>query len=126
MKDMHNSMKVVASVVPAVLTATATGTGVDLRGFSSAEVIINTGAIVSSGNFTPKLQESDDNSTWTDVEADDLLGTFPAALAASTAYNVGYAGTKGHLRAVLTLNSGTSIAAGAVIVCGNAHLSPVA
>lgn len=124
-RDLYNNIGVTASIVPAVYTATATGTGVDVRGFQSATVVINTGAVVASGLFTPKLQESDDNSAWSDVATTDLLGTF-ANLAASTAVRVGYKGSKRYLRPVLTYVSGTSIAAGAVIVLGHAELAPVA
>lgn len=105
MRDLYNNLGIVQSIAPAVQTATATGTAVDLLGFNSAMVVISTGAIVASGNFTPKLQESDDNSTFTDVAAADLHGSFATALAASTAYKVGYRGFKRYIRPVLTLNS---------------------
>lgn len=124
-RDLYNNIGVSASVVPAVLTATGTGTGVDTRGFQSVTAVINTGAIVAAGLFTPKLQESDDNATFTDVAAGDLLGAF-ANLAASAVQRVGYKGSKRYVRVVLTYVSGTSIAAGAVIVLGHAELAPVA
>ncbi|MGL3605755.1 hypothetical protein ACSV9I_04520 [Rhizobium sp. G187] len=126
MRDLANNISAVTIVAPAVLTATNTASGIDLKGFNSAAVVISTGAIVGSGNFTPKLQESADNSTFTDVAAADLVGTFPAALAAATTYKVGYIGHRRYLRTVLTLNSGTSIAASAVIIKGNAASKPVA
>jgi hypothetical protein len=128
MRDLASNLGVVAVVAPAVLTATNTSAAVDLRDFDSAMLVINTGAIAGSGNFTPKLQESDTtvNEDFTDVAAADLVGSFPSALAAASAYKVGYIGSKRYVRSVLTLNSGTSIAAGAVIVKGNAALRPVA
>jgi hypothetical protein len=125
-RDLFSNIGVIASIAPAVLTATTNGTGADLRPYNSATVVINTGAIAGSGNFTPKLQESDDNAAWTDVAAGDLLGTFPTALVASSAIKVGYKGTKRYIRPVLTLNSGTSIAADAVVIGGHANLAPVA
>ena len=85
MRDIANNIGVVQAVAPAVLSATNTGTGIDLLGFNSAAVIINTGAIVSSGDFTAKLQESDaSGSGYADVAAGDLVGTFPASLAADS------------------------------------------
>lgn len=126
MRDLVSNIGVVMLVAPAVLTATNTATGIDLLGFNAAAVIINTGAIAGSGNFTPKLQESDDNTTFTDVAAADLIGTFPAVLAASSVYKVGYRGNKRYVRSVITLNSGTSIAASVVVVKGHASLRPVA
>jgi hypothetical protein len=126
MRDIVNNIGVVAVIAPAVLTATNTPAGVDLLGFGSAALVINTGAIAGSGNFTPKLQESDDNTNFTDVAAGDLQGSFPAALAANSVVKVGYKGNKRYVRPVLTLNSGTSIAASALIVKGNASKRPVA
>lgn len=126
MRDIANNIGVVTTVAPAILTATNTSAGVDLKGFNSAAVIISTGAIVSAGNFTPKLQESDDNTMFNDVAAADLVGTFPSALAAASTYKVGYIGNRRYIRTVLTLNSGTSIAASAVIVRSDANSRPVA
>lgn len=126
-RDLYDNIGVTLAVSPAVLTATNTSTGIDLVGFEGATVIINTGAIAGAGNFTPKLQESDvSGSGYTDVAAKDLLGSFPSALAADTAYKVGYKGGKRYVRTVITLNSGTSIAAGAVIVKSHPRSAPVA
>ena len=47
MKDLHSDIGVVAAVVPATLTATNTSAAIDLQGFDSATVIIQTGAIGS-------------------------------------------------------------------------------
>lgn len=128
MRDLYSNFGVVQAVAPAVLTATNTSAAIDLLGFNSAAVIINTGAIASSGNFTPKLQESDTTTSgdFTDVAAGDLQGSFPTALSASSVLKVGYAGTKRYIRTVLTLNSGTSIAAGAVVIKADAASTPVA
>lgn len=128
MRDLVSNIAVVAAVVPQVLTATNTSAAIDLQGFDSAAVLIQAGAIAGAGNFTPKLQESDTTTSgdFTDVAAADLIGAFPSALAASTVYEVGYKGTKRYVRTVLTLNSGTSIAASAAIVKGHAALQPAA
>ena len=127
MKDLHSNIGVVQAVAPAVLTATNTSAAIDLQGFNSAEVVINTGAIGSSGNFTPSLTECDTSGgTYTDVAAKDLLGSFAAALEASKVYKVGYKGTKRFIKTVLTLNSGTSIAAGVVVIKGHPGDAPVA
>lgn len=119
MRDLVSNIRVVPAVAPAVLTATTPSSAIDLQGAGSAAVLINTGAIVGSGKFAPSLQESTDNSTWSDVAADDILGTLPAELAASSAYKVGYRGTKRYFRVVLTLVSGTSIAASVVVALGD-------
>lgn len=128
MRDIASNIGVVSAVVPQVLTASNTSAAIDLQGFDAAAVLINTGAIAGSGNFTPKLQESDTTTAgdFTDVVSADLIGAFPAVLAASTAYKVGYVGRKRYVRTILTLNSGTSIAASVQIVKGNAAQRPVA
>ena len=90
----------------------------------------NTGAVAGSGNFGAKLQESDTTTggDFTDVAAADQLGAFPAALAASTTYRVGYIGSKRkrYIRVVLTKASGTSIAAGAVAILSHGEREPIA
>jgi len=60
------------------------------------------------------------------VVAGDLLGSLPAGLAASSVYKQGYKGTKRYIRAVITKQSGTSIAAGAVVLRGHPYDAPVA
>lgn len=128
MKDGISNIGVVSTLVPAVVAATTKGTAVDLQGFNSATLIINSGAIVSAGLYDVKLQESDTTTDgdFTDVVADDLLGDLPDALAADSAYKQGYKGVKRYIRAVITKQSGTSIAAGAVILRGHANDAPVA
>jgi hypothetical protein len=126
-KDLYSNIGVSVTVVPAVLTATTTGTGVDLAGFESAAVVINTGAIAGAGVFNVTLEESDaSGSGYAAVPAAKIQGTLPTPLAASTAYKIGYLGAKRYVRPVLTLASGTSIVAGAVVVKGNARDKPVA
>ena len=127
MRDLHSNIGVVAAVAPATLTATDTSAAIDLLGFNSACVVINAGAVGGSGDFTPKLTECDTpGGTYTDVIATDLVGAFPATLEAATVYKVGYIGTKRFIKTVLTKNSGTNIAASAVVVLGDASRSPVA
>lgn len=128
MRDLHNTIGAVLALSPAVLAATIKGLTVDVRGFNSAELIINTGAIVGAGDFTAKLQESDTTTDgdFTDVAADDLLGALPTSLTADGAFRIGYIGKRDFVRVVVTKNGGTSIAAGAVVVKGSPALAPVA
>ena len=128
MRDLVHNIGAVQALGPAVLSATATGAALDLNGFGSAALVVNTGSIVGSGDFTAKLQESDTttSSDFTDVAASALQGTFPASLAADSVVKVGYVGVKRYIRLVVTKNSGTSIATGAVLVKGAAVKRPVA
>lgn len=107
MKDLKNNLVVVQSIAPAAAkTASVNGTGVDLQGFESALVSFEVG-VITDGTHTPKVQESDDNSTYTDVAAKDLIGTL-AALASSTPQSVSYIGSKRYIRPVSTVAGATS------------------
>lgn len=128
MRELINDIKLVQALAPAVQAATATSSAIDLAGYDSAAILINTGAIAGSGDFTTKLQHSDTTTSgdFTDVAAADLVGTFPASLAADSVYKVGYSGTKRYVRTVTTKNGGTSIAAGIVALLGHPLTAPVA
>ena len=127
MRDLASNIAAVASLAPAVQAATLKGAAVDLQGFNSAALIVNTGAIAGSGLFAMKMQESptETDGDFTDVEEDDLDGDLPAALEADSTYVQGYKGTKQFIRAVITKTSGTSIAADAMIIVGHPNLAPV-
>ena len=128
MRDIASNIGTKLALAPAVQTATVKGVAVDTTGFGSIAIVVYTGAIAGSGNFTAKLQESDTTTDgdFTDVVAAHLLGDLPEALEASSVYKQSYIGHKQYVRVVLTLNSGTSIAAGAVAVLGHANVRPVA
>lgn len=127
MRDIASNIGIAQTLAPADYAATTKGTAVDLLGFDSAAVVINSGVITAAGLYDVKLQESDTTTDgdFTDVAAGDLLGTLPAALEASSVYKQGYIGHKRYIRAVITKQSGTSIVAGAVVVKGNAAQRPV-
>jgi type IV secretory pathway protease TraF len=128
MRDIANNIGVAQTLAPVDYAATTKGTAVDLQGFNSAAVIVNTGAITTAGLYVVKVQESDTTTDgdFTDVVAGDLVGTLPASLAATSTYKQGYLGNKRYIRAVITKTSGTSIVAGAIVVKGNAADKPVA
>lgn len=128
MRDMKSNIGAVQAIGPAVQAATITGAAIDLRFFNSAMLLVSTGAIVGAGDFTAKLQESDTTTSgdFTDVAAANLHGAFPASLAADSVVTVGYRGFKRYVRAVITKNGGTSIAAGIVLLKGDAVARPVA
>lgn len=128
MRDLASNIGIAPTLAPVDYSATTKGTAVDLRDFDSAAVVVNTGAITSSGVYAVSVQESDTTTDgdFADVDASDLVGSLPTALAATSAYKVSYIGTKRYIRAVITKTSGTSIVAGAVVVLGAAHRLPVA
>ncbi|ABE63278.1 conserved hypothetical protein [Nitrobacter hamburgensis X14] len=128
MRDFVSNIGVVLALSPAVQAATIKGNAIDLLGFESAALVVNTGAVAGSGDYTAKMQESDTTTDgdFADVAAGDLSGALPATLTADASFKQGYAGHKRFIRVVVTKNSGTSVAVGAVVVRGNASQRPVA
>lgn len=123
--DTKQTQDVVTSLAPAARTATANGTGVDLQNFHSATISFVVGAI-TDGTHTPTVQESSDNSVFTNVAAADLIGTL-AALAANTNQRVGYKGSLRYVRAVSTVAGATTGGVyAAVVLRGDARKQPVA
>lgn len=141
-REHYSDLEYTQSLAPASRTADTNGTGVDLRGFDSATVCFSVGAsgITLSGTDKIELEveESDNNSTWTDVDNTDLTlyetgtnaGTVKALDATTDVNQVyisGYKGTKRYIRPVLnysgTHGSGTLI--GAVVTKGHAQTKPV-
>lgn len=104
--DARGDQIVTTSLGPAARTATANGTGVDIANVGEATVHFIVGTI-TDGTHTPKLQESDNNSTWNDVAAADQAGTL-AALASNTNQKVSYIGAKRYIRAVSTVAGATT------------------
>ena len=144
MKDLSNNISPAVSLPAAVRTAAANGTGVDLQGYESATVLVDVGAegdtLSSSVHFEVSLEESDDNSTFTDVaQASIIDGTIASGgiflKLDGTAggnpdttggiFRVGYVGNKRYIRVVIaktgTHSTGTPI--GAMVVRGSARHS---
>ena len=142
MKDLSNSISPAVALAAAVRTAAANGTGVDLQGYESATVLVDVGAegdtLSSSVFFEVSLEESDDNSTFTDVEQAGIVdGTIASGgiflkLDGTTGgdpdttggiFRVGYVGGKRYIRVVLaktgTHSNGTPL--GAMVVKGHAR-----
>lgn len=143
MRDLSSNLKVVQSIDAKVYTADENGVGVDLRGFDGAMVSVNfgiTGDTLSGSVFADiELEESDDNSTFTDVADADLIGKqsgLPAGVAIRVddaaedeqSYQFGYIGSKRYIRPVLNL-TGThtnGIEVAVDVVKGFPHRSPAA
>ena len=129
MRDIKNNLDGVSSIDPASITVTTNGSGVDLRDFDGAMVVFQAGAAdTGSGNetYTPSMEESDDNSSFSAVAVSDLEGAL-VNMTANSVQRVGYKGAKRYVRAVLTLGGTTpSIDASALVVRGLPHQSPVA
>lgn len=105
-RDFHNEFAAATSLAPAARTASANGTGIDLAGYRTCAFVWNVGAI-TDGTHTPKIQDSDDNSSFSDVSASFQSGTL-AALTANTNQECSYIGTKRYVRAVTTITGSPS------------------
>jgi hypothetical protein len=78
MRKLFDNVKFVASLVPAVRTADANGTGVDTQGYEDAVLLVQAGDIdlaSTDETYVFELEESDDNSTFTDVTGFDVTIT---------------------------------------------------
>jgi hypothetical protein len=119
-RDVRLELDPKQSVASQSIGGAVNGTGVDLAGAEAALIILSNGAATTPA--TVKIQESDDNSTFTDVADTDLIGTTgnPSGVAqtASTIVKVSYVGAKRYIRVVTT--AGTAALFDAVIV--RAHL----
>ena len=144
MKDLSNNISPAVSLAAATRTAAANGTGVDLQGYESATVLVDVGAegdtLSSSVYFEVSLEESDDDSTYTDVaQAGIIDGTIASGGiflkldgtangnpdSAGGIFRVGYVGNSRYIRVVLaktgTHSNGTPL--GAMVVRGSARHS---
>lgn len=109
MKDLVNRIAAALSLLFAARTATTNGTGVDLANCEGATILVQTGTI-TDGTHTISLQESDDNVTFTNVAAADLIGTPPAITAPDDdkVFKFGYIGIKRYIRVVSTVAGTTT------------------
>lgn len=124
MRDLKSNVDAVKSINPATYKTNQTGTGVDLKGYEAALAIVYSG-VLTDGTHTPKLQESDDDVSYTDVAVDDLQGTF-ADISAGSIQRVGYQGGKRYIRVFAASSGATGAVYGAVIVRGLPHHAPAA
>lgn len=114
--------------------ATVNGTGVDrtdpvggVDSFTSALFLIVTG-VVTDGTWTCAVQESDDNSSFSVVAAEEIQGTVPVIAAANdnTHYEIGYMGNKRYLRvSVVSTGSTTGAIIGGYVILGDPGSKPV-
>jgi len=143
MRDLSHDLAFGSSVTVQTISAgNLTGSGVDLKGFNSATVLLVMGDIDEMGGspqgsarIDVQLQHSDDGSGWgnvTDGDVVDLSGvtSVTGGIVASTSDDrtpvaVGYVGDKRYLRAILQptgLSNGGP--AGAVVIKGQPRHAP--
>lgn len=109
-RDFDKEISVAPTLVPAVRTAAVTAaTSVDLAGFKKAAFLVSVGTL-TDGTWTFDPEESDDGSSWSNIAADDLSGSFAVATSAAddTTYEVGYLGSKRYVRCNVAVSGASS------------------
>ena len=140
-RDLYNNTRFMKSIIPAVYNSDKTGTAVDTAGFESVMCAVDVGnsadTLSGSNTIALELEESSDNSTFSDVAVADMIGAagstasqfnlINAPAEDSAVFTVGYEGDLRYLRPLLNFSgshsTGTPI--GAVIVLGHAALEPI-
>ncbi len=142
-REHQTGMEYNQSIDPVILTADANGTGVDTRGFDSTTIVFlvgESGDTLSGSVFIElEVEDSPDNSAWTDVDNADLtifitgatntgtVALIDAAAEDDSIHSTGYLGDKRFVRPVInvtgTHTNGTPI--GVAVINGHPHVSPV-
>lgn len=126
-RDINKDVSVANTLLPNVRTSTGSGTGVGLAGYRKAMFIAHIGT-VTDGTFAFDPEESDDNSTWSNIAAGDMSGSFTNATSSAddTVQEVGYLGSKRYIRCNVTVTGSPSTggAIGVTVVRGAALTLP--
>jgi len=142
MRDFLSNVAISQLIDPANTTADVDGSSIDLLGYGSALIVVSvgeTGDTLDADNYIElELEESDNDSTFTDVDDADLRdavdgtndGTFALINAADeddSVYFCQYTGSKRYVRPVInvtgTHSTGTPI--GAIGIRGLPKYPPV-
>lgn len=100
--------------VAATITTSGNGTGVDVSDFQGlAKLVLNAGP-TNAGTDTIKLQDSADNSAWSDVSGLAFTAVTTSASAQEILFNADK--LKKYVRVVDTLVTATSIVRGVTLV----------
>ncbi|WP_159941835.1 MULTISPECIES: hypothetical protein [unclassified Nocardiopsis] len=126
--DLNSSLSIAGTLPPAARTATANGTGADITDFRAVAALVHIGAWVD-GSHAFSLEESDDNTTFTAVDAGDLVGSLPTVTDATeddTVHALGYFGTARYLRVVVTVTGSpaTGLLSSASVIRGKSRTLP--
>jgi hypothetical protein len=143
MRDIHSSLLASILIEAATLAADNTPSAVDLQGYDAAEIVlaIGAGGITFSGTnkIELKLTHSDDDTTYSAVTVDDMLGlssvgsggiikSLVAAHASAGVYRCGYRGGKRYLKLLADFSGthGTGTPMAAILLKGRGFNRPEA
>jgi len=127
--DQKTSLKPVKALNIAVINSNATtaGNSIDLIGFEACTFVVELGAR-TDGTFLPLIQDSDDNSSFVNVDDQFLIGTEAEASlnTSNTVKSIGYVGKKRYVKLSLVSSAVTSGAtASATAILGQSAVKPV-
>ncbi len=139
-ENYHNLLPAILLPV-ATYAADNTPAAVDLLGFDSADIMLSIGAGGITFSGTNKIEfvltHSNDDSTYDNVTADDLVGissvtsgivkSLTAAHATATVESFAYIGGRRYLKLLADFSGthGTGTPLSSVVIKGHPHLSPV-
>lgn len=107
MKDLFSNMKVTQVLAPVNATVANSSSTIDREGFEEVHILVGVGVIAGSSKaVTPKLVESDDNSTYSDVAETDVDTPF-VGIETGVAQKIRYRGNKQFLK-VKTVHASSS------------------
>ena len=125
-RDINNDVASAQALLPQVLTATATGTTVDMLGYNGCLFVVNVGT-VTDGTFAFSIEHSDDDNTYASASS-YLSGSFTNATSSAdeVVQEVAYTGSKRyvHLKVTVTGSPGTGGPIGAVAIRTNPRRKP--
>lgn len=128
MRDISKNLSIAQSIDPQTIATdtTTNGDGVDVRDYDAVMAVFESNDTIADGDFALKIQESDDDVTYTDVDSSEQIGTLSDFTSSNEGVqSVGYVGNKRYVRAVITSTSTSSGGImGASIVRGYPHNAP--
>ena len=140
MKDLYNNIEAVSVLHPIAISETAVHTAINLAGFNSCVILIDTGADVGTGlsashKLVFTMDHSDDGTTYTAVTTADMLDltvssgvvlTIDSTDEDNTLYKLGYIGGKRYLQLTYTETGAVSMPMSIIVVKGHPLDAPVA
>lgn len=131
--DLYNSTKALQLLAPADRATSANGAGVDVRPYDGrATAVLQVGTCTGDGvyddqTYDVKLQESDDNSTWSDISGASFTQYTDASTATVEEIAVPLRTGKRYVRAVFTYGgtAGGTFPSACVLTVGEAQYLPI-
>lgn len=112
--DLYNRITGASAIAPGAARTTSTnGTAIDMTTYNgNALTFLALAGTITDGTHTFKLQDSPDNSTWTDVAAPFIqqgsVVAFTSSTTSGTVLKFGYLGLTRYVRLVCTVTGSPS------------------